>query len=123
VPSGAKSLVLMMEDPDSISPKPFAHWLVANISPRAKGIRANVQDREMLGAAGMQGSNHTSSTGYFGPRPPADGIAHRYTFQVFALNSRLSLPSGYNRQALIDAMKGKVLAKGRIVGMYKRNPF
>jgi phosphatidylethanolamine-binding protein (PEBP) family uncharacterized protein len=78
----------------------------------------------MLNSLGaMQGSSHTSKTGYFGPKPPADGIAHRYNFQVFALNSRLKLPSGYNRQALVDAMKGRVLAKGKIVGTYQRNPY
>ena len=123
VPRNAKSIVLMMEDPDSLSPKPFPHWLVANISPRATRLKSGLPNSERLSQGAFQGSNATSSTGYFGPKPPADGIAHRYTFQVFALNQRLNLPSGYNRQALIDAMKGKVLAKGRIVGMYKRNPF
>jgi Raf kinase inhibitor-like YbhB/YbcL family protein len=124
VPKNAKSLVLMMEDPDSRSPKPFAHWLVANISPSAAGLQANLPNSEVLASLGaMQGSNHTSKTGYFGPKPPADGIVHRYNFQVFALDKRLNLPSGYNRQALIDAMKGHVLAKGKIVGTYKRNPF
>ena len=123
VPKGAKSLVLMMEDPDSRSPKPFPHWLVANISPRAAGLKADVGMKEMLPALGaMQGSNNTAKTGYFGPKPPADGIAHRYNFQVFALNTRLRLPSGYNRQALVDAIRGHVLAKGKIVGTYKRNP-
>ncbi len=117
-------LVLMMEDPDARSPKPFAHWLVANISPRAKGLRAGLPMNEMLPALGaMQGSNHTSTTGYFGPKPPADGITHRYNFQIFALNTRLKLRSGYNRQALVDAMRGHVLAKGKIIGTYKRNPY
>ncbi len=124
VPKNAKSLVIMMEDPDSLSPKPFPHWLVTNISPKTKMMPANVQDAEFLRSVGaMQGSNNTSKTGYFGPKPPADGIAHHYNYQVFALNSKLQLPSGYNRQALLDAMQGKVLAKGKIVGLYERNPF
>lgn len=124
VPKGTKSLVLMMEDPDARSPKPFAHWLVANIAPRAKGLKAKMPDSEIVPTLGAkQGSGHRSKIGYFGPKPPADGIAHRYHFQVFALNSRLNLPSGYNRQALVDAMRGKVIAKGMIVGKYKRNPY
>jgi Raf kinase inhibitor-like YbhB/YbcL family protein len=124
LPKGTKSVVLMMEDPDSLSPKPFAHWLVANISPRARGLRAGIPNVEMLRNVGaMQGSNHTSSTGYFGPKPPADGIAHRYNFQIFALDRKLNLPSGFNRVALMDAMAGHVLAKGNIIGKYKRNPF
>lgn len=113
----------MMEDPDALSPKPFAHWLMANISPSAVGLRANLPRTEKIASlSAMQGSSHTSATGYFGPKPPADGLAHRYNFQVFALNSRLNLPSGYNRLALVDAMRGKVLAKGKIVGTYKRSP-
>jgi len=125
VPQSAKSLVLMMEDPDALSPKPFAHWLVANISPKARSMKSNLPPmQEMLPAgSAMQGSNHTSKTGYFGPKPPADGKVHHYNFQLFALDTRLDLPSGYNRQALVDAMRGHVLAKGKTVGTYKRNPF
>jgi Raf kinase inhibitor-like YbhB/YbcL family protein len=123
VPRGTKSLVLMMEDPDSLSPKPFPHWLVANIPPSTRGLKAGIPNIERAIRGALQGSNATSTTGYFGPKPPADGVAHRYNFQIFALNSKLNLPSGFNRQALVDAMRGKVIAKGRIVGMYERNPF
>lgn len=124
VPKNAQSLVLMMEDPDARSPKPFAHWLVANISPRASGLPSGLPPDEMLRSLGaMQGSSHTSQTGYYGPKPPADGIAHRYHFQIFALDTRLKLPSGFNRQALVDALRGHVLAKGKIVGTYKRDPY
>ncbi|HEX9997386.1 MAG TPA: YbhB/YbcL family Raf kinase inhibitor-like protein [Abditibacterium sp.] len=123
VPKGTKSLVLMMEDPDAVSPKPFPHWLMVNISPRATGLRKGIPNVEKPGYGAVQGANSTSKIGYFGPRPPADGVKHRYNFQIFALNSKLNLPSGYNRQALLDAMRGKVLAKGKIVGLYERNPF
>ena len=113
-----------MEDPDSLSPKPFAHWLVANISPNMKGLPANLPMYEKVrGMSFLQGSNHTSKSGYFGPKPPADVKVHHYNFQVFALNSRLKLPSGYNRQALVDAMRGKVLAKGKLLGGWKRDPY
>ena len=124
VPAGTKSLVVMMEDPDSRSPKPFVHWIVANISPSAKGLPSGVGDAEMLRSVGaMQGSNTTSATGYFGPKTPAAGGAHNYHFQVFALKKKLNLPSGFNRLALTDAMAGNVLARGEIVGKYDRNPF
>ncbi len=43
-------------------------------------------------------------------------------FRVFALDTMLKLPSGFNRQALLDAMKNHVIAKGEIVGMYQRKP-
>jgi Raf kinase inhibitor-like YbhB/YbcL family protein len=122
VPANAKSLVLMMEDPDAISPKPFVHWLVANISPKAKGLPSGLMPGDKLPrvAGAMQGAAHTGKVGYYGPKPPADGTTHHYHFQVFALNKKLNLPSGYNRQALLDAMRGHVIGKGEVVGTFKR---
>lgn len=124
VPPGAKSLVLMVEDPDSRSPKPFAHWLVANLAPHTGSLNARLPMTDRLPVTGaLQGANHMSTIGYFGPKPPADGIPHHYNFQIFALNTRLHLPSGYNRQALVDAINGHVLAKGKLVGIYIRKPY
>ena len=122
VPKGTKSLVLMMEDPDARNPKPFAHWLMVNIPANAKSLRKDVApDSRPLGA--MQGANHMAKTAYFGPKPPADGIAHRYHFQVFALDRKLKLLPGFNRVALLDAMAGHVLAQGETVGKYKRDAY
>jgi Raf kinase inhibitor-like YbhB/YbcL family protein len=69
-----------------------------------------------------QGSNSRSRLGYFGPRPPAGEPPHRYHFQIFALNTPLELPSGFNRHALLKAMQGHVLAKGTIVGTFQKEP-
>ncbi len=70
----------------------------------------------------MQGANVTGKIGYYGPKPPRDDPPHKYHFQIFALDTKLNLPSGFNRQALLDAMKGHVIAKGKTVGMYQRKP-
>ena len=64
----------------------------------------------------------TGKIGYYGPHPPAMDKPHAYHFQVFALDMKLNLPSGFNRQGLLDRMKGYVVAKGEIVGMYQRLP-
>lgn len=120
VPKNAKSLVLMMEDPDAML-KPVTHWLMANISPNVTGLPENVMKTEKYGDA-MQGANHNGKIGYYGPQPPPADKPHGYHFQIFALDTKLNLPSGYNRQALLDAMKGHVIAKGSIVGMYQRKP-
>lgn len=123
VPAGAKSLVLIMDDPVARSPKPANHWLIANIAPSTRSLPLNVKPDAMV-AGGMQGGNLLGETAYFGPRPPADGLKHEYHLQVFALDRKLDLAPGYNRIALFDAMaKGKVLAKGQIIGKYERNPF
>lgn len=123
VPRNAKSLVLMMEDPDAMNPKPFTHWLMANISPQRRGLPSGLGVGDRLPGLGsaMQGAAHNGKIGYFGPKPPADNINHHYHFQIFALDRMLNLPAGYNRQALLDAMRGHVLAKGELVGTFKRN--
>ena len=120
VPKEAKSLVLMMEDPDA-NLKPVTHWIMANISPNVTGLPENVIKMEKYGDA-MQGANIQGKIGYYGPMPPAGDKPHAYHFQIFALDTKLDLPAGFNRQALLDAIKGHVIAKGELVGMYQRKP-
>ncbi|MET0752887.1 MAG: YbhB/YbcL family Raf kinase inhibitor-like protein [Pyrinomonadaceae bacterium] len=120
VPKEAKSLVLMMEDPDAAL-KPVTHWIMANISPNVTGFPENVIKMERYGDA-MQGANIQGKVGYYGPMPPAGDKPHAYHFQIFALDKKLDLPAGFNRQALLDAIKGHVIAKGELVGMYQRKP-
>lgn len=118
VPAEAKSIVVMMEDPDS-GLKPTTHWLLANLPPTTTSLPENVSKDDRYGDA-IQGSNISGKPGYFGPRPPVDDKPHTYHFQVFALDTMLNLPVGYNRQALLDAMRNHVLAKGEITGVYQR---
>ena len=120
VPRNAQSIVVMMEDPDATL-KPVTHWLAANIAANVTGLPENVAKTEMANGA-MQGANHNGKIGYYGPQPPPADKPHNYHFQVFALDTRLNLPSGYNRQALLDAMRGHVIAKGELVGTYQRRP-
>lgn len=123
-PEGTESLVLIVEDPDARSPVPFVHWLIANIPPTMKGLPENVskteQPREVPKA--RQGSNSRTQIGYFGPHPFPGEAAHAYHFQIFALDTTLDLPSGFNRKALLEAMSGHVLAKGELVARYVRAP-
>ena len=120
VPKNAKSVVLMLEDPDA-SLKPVTHWIMANIPVNVTSFAENAPKTEIINGA-MQGSNTTGKIGYYGPHPPPQDKPHAYHFQVFALDTMLKLPSGFNRQALLDAMKNHVIAKGETVGMYQRKP-
>ena len=120
VPKNAKSVVLMVEDPDA-SLKPVTHWIAANIPVNVTSFAENAPKTEMFNGA-MQGGNTTGKIGYYGPHPPPADKPHAYHFQVFALDTMLKLPSGFNRQALLDAMKNHVVAKGETVGMYQRKP-
>jgi Raf kinase inhibitor-like YbhB/YbcL family protein len=67
-----------------------------------------------------QGANSKSERGYFGPRPPPGDLPHHYHFQLFALDTVLDLPDGFNRHALLTAMQSHVVAKGELVGVFQK---
>jgi Raf kinase inhibitor-like YbhB/YbcL family protein len=111
VPSEAKSLVLIVDDPDAPSGL-FTHWAVWNISPQAGPIAEGSTPK------GGQGTNDFGKSGYGGPCPPSG--THRYYFKVFALDRELDLPFGAKRGQLDAAMKGHVIAQGELMGRYSR---
>ena len=117
---GAKSYALIMEDPDADQPRPFVHWLAWNIPgsltalPEGLHTQPRLTDPEDL----RQGRNSRGSTGYFGPRPPAGTGVHHYHFQIFALDTVLDVDPGADRDTLLDAMRGHVLGRARLVGTY-----
>jgi Raf kinase inhibitor-like YbhB/YbcL family protein len=111
VPSEAKSLVLIADDPDAPSGL-FTHWLVWNIPPQTNSIA------EGNAPKGVQGTNDFGKSGYRGPCPPPG--THRYSFKVFALDRELDLPPAAKRSQVDAAMKGHVIAQGELVGRYAR---
>src|ERR1043166_1299085 len=111
VPSGAKSLVLIADDPDAPSGL-FTHWLVWNIPPQTNSIA------EGSAPKGVQGGNDFGNSGYRGPCPPPG--THRYSFKIFALDRELELRSGAKRSQVDAAMKGHVIAQGELVGRYAK---
>lgn len=122
LPSGTQSVVVLMEDADSSSPKPFAHWLIADLSPTRRSVPPALPHTGRPDAlrGAVQGSGNAGEMGYYGPKPPAGDPAHRYHFQVFALDRRLNLPPGFNRHNLLRAMRGHVLGAGKTVGTFRR---
>ena len=111
IPSGAKSLVLVVDDPDAPSGL-FTHWIVWNISPQTNAIA------EGSAPKGVQGTSDFGKSDYGGPCPPSG--THRYYFKIFALDRELNLPSGTKRNQLDAAMKGHVVAQGELMGRYSR---
>jgi len=111
VPSGAKSLVLIVDDPDAPGGL-FTHWLAWNIPPQTGSIA------EGSAPKGVQGANDFGKSGYRGPCPPPG--THRYSFKVFALNRELELRSGAKRSQVDAAMKGHVVGQGELIGRYAR---
>jgi Raf kinase inhibitor-like YbhB/YbcL family protein len=111
VPGEAKSVVLIVDDPDAPSGL-FTHWAVWNISPQTSTIAEGSTPK------GVHGTNDFGKSGYGGPCPPSG--AHRYYFKIFALDRELDLPVGAKRSQLDAAMKGHVIAQGELMGRYAK---
>lgn len=111
VPKDAKSLALIMDDPDA--PRgTFTQGVVWNIPSDVKGI----SEGEKIVYA--QGKTDFGRTGYGGPCPPSG--THRYFFKLYALDTVLDLEEGSSKVDLENAMKGHVIAEAKLMGTYQR---
>lgn len=119
VPETAKSLVLVMDDPDVpkelIPDGVFDHWVVYNIPP-------NIEDIYEGSTVGTTGANTRDDLSYTGPCPPPEyePSTHRYVFRVFALDTELSFERSPTKAAVLKAIEGHILARGELTGLYKR---
>ncbi|MCR4280835.1 MAG: YbhB/YbcL family Raf kinase inhibitor-like protein [Candidatus Kaiserbacteria bacterium] len=119
VPEGAKSLALIMDDPDV--PKAlhadgvFDHWVLFNIPPATKGI----PEGQSIGTAGANGAGGNS---YYGPCPPPqyEPSEHRYIFRLYALDTMLMLKEGAAKEEVLKAMEGHIIEQAELIGKYKR---
>lgn len=112
VPSGAKSLALIMHDPDAVSGD-FTHWLLWDIPSGTVAITVNSVP---MGA--IQGLNSRGEIGYMGPCPPPGTGTHRYMFDFFALDKTLSLDSHSDRQKLELAMQRHIVDRVSLIGLF-----
>ena len=121
-PEGTKSYAVIMEDPDVAQNPPFVHWLLFNIPADVLALPEAIPPSPELPKpeGALQGKNDRGAIGYIGPNPPTPDPAHRYYFQIFALDTTLDLPVGTTREELVNAMQGHVLASGYITGLYDR---
>lgn len=114
VPKEAKSLVLIMDDPDVPEKvrkdKMFVHWVVYNIDPILKKIEENAKP------FGILGKNTAGDLGYTGPCPP--DREHRYFFKLYALDTLLSLQEGATKEEVLKAMEGHILQETSLMGTY-----
>ena len=111
VPREAKSLVLIVDDPDAPAGD-WVHWLVWNIPAQTTLIEEDsVPD-------GVQGTTDFNRALWGGPCPPK-GV-HRYFFKLYALDSLLDLASEERKAELEDAMEGHILDEAILIGKYSR---
>jgi Raf kinase inhibitor-like YbhB/YbcL family protein len=117
-PAGTQAFAVLAEDAGVDRKEPIVHWVVYNIPSTRVSLASEFPADATLGNGTMQGKNVRGTVGYVGPKPPA-GQTHPYHFQVFALSQRLNVdPAKADRDAVVTAMRGKVLASGDIVANY-----
>ncbi len=118
IPAGAKSLALIVDDPDAPDPAApkmtWVHWVVYDIAPSVTGLPQG----GALPAGARDGLNDWKRIGYGGPCPPIG--RHRYFFKLYALDTSLAFAHPPTKQQLEQAMKGHVLAHAELVGTYAR---
>jgi Raf kinase inhibitor-like YbhB/YbcL family protein len=117
-PTGTRSYVVLAEDSGVNRHDPVFHWVLYNVPGTATSLPEHMSSDATLEDGAMQGLNVRKSAGFLGPKPPA-GQTHPYHFEVFALNTKLDLdPAKADRNAVVEAMQGHVLAAGDIIANY-----
>lgn len=116
VPSKARSLVLIMDDPDV--PKylredgVWDHWIIFNIPSGVTEIREGEEPR------GVAGIGTSGNLEYHGPCPP--DTEHRYFFRLYALDSNLDLRESSTKEEVLNSMEGKIIDQAELIGKYER---
>ncbi len=118
IPEGTKSIVLIMDDPDAPGGT-FVHWILFNIPATTQKLTAAINKDRILEDFSRQGMTDFGDIGYRGPCPPP-GKYHRYYFRIYSLDKMIELLPGATRSQIDKAMKGHILAKGELIGIYKR---
>jgi len=111
VPATAKSLTLIVHDPDAVGGD-YTHWVVYDIPASAKVIAVSA-----LPVGAIQGLNSGGNPDYAGPCPPAGTGVHHYKFELYALDKTLSLSGKVSRTQVESAMKGHVIAQTLLTGI------
>ena len=121
VPDDARSLVLVVDDPDAPDPaapqRTWVHWVLYNLPADAGGLPEGVS-RAQLPEGTREGRNDWKRTGYGGPCPPVG--RHRYFHKLYALDSVLPDLHQPTKAELLAAMEGHVLGQAQLVGTYQR---
>ena len=121
IPESAKSLVLIVDDPDAPDPAApkmtWVHWLLYNIAPSSTGLPQGVS-AEQLPPGTLQGISDFGRTGYGGPCPPIG--RHRYFHKLYALDITLSDLKNPRKPEVEKAMKGHILEQAVLIGTYQK---
>ncbi len=117
-PAGTKSLALIVDDPDAPGGT-WVHWVLFNVPGHTTALAEGASSNATLPEGSVQGVNDFGNTGYGGPCPPP-GLAHRYYFTLYALDSELSVASSPKKADIVKGMEGHILGKFELLGMFSR---
>ena len=115
LPSGTKSLALVVDDPDAPSGT-FVHWLLYGIPAHRNELAEGMGSRAEVIDGLRQGRNGFGEIGYGGPQPPSG--THRYFFHLYALDSDVAPSPGVDRNELEAALRGHVLDEAQLMGRF-----
>ena len=118
VPAGAKSLALVVDDPDA-PVGTWVHWVLYDLHATTSELAEDVPHSQLLANGAKQGLNDFRRIGYGGPCPPP-GKPHRYFFKLYALDVLLDLKPGLTKKDLEHAMEKHILAHAQLMGTYQR---
>ena len=116
-PAGTRSYAVICDDPDAPVGN-WNHWILFNIPPEITELHEDFLVSLKPSPSMRAGTNDFRKLDYGGPAPP--GGVHRYFFKVYALSEMLNLKEGARRSDLLQAMEGKILGAGEIMGRYTR---
>lgn len=125
VPDGTQEFVLICDDPDAPTPQPWVHWVLYKIPGNVRSLAEGLPNKSRLDEpnGALQGRNSWKQgtiIGWRGPVPPPGHGVHHYHFRLYALDVPLELAPGLDKDSLLAAMKGHILAEGHLVGTYER---
>jgi Raf kinase inhibitor-like YbhB/YbcL family protein len=123
VPAGTMSFILLLHDPDAAPRKgseDVTHWLIFNIPGTATSLPENVPPTAQMSDGTIQAKNLRGNVGFMGPGAGAAGPYHHYTFELYALDTKLMLGPDATRADILKAADGHILGKGVLEGRFHR---
>lgn len=120
----AQEFALIVDDPDAPRPEPWVHWVLHGIPSHVTRLPEDLPHDDALKdpPGAQQGLNSwgRGNVGYRGPEPPPGHGVHRYQFKLYALDTPLNLAGGIDKDALLQAMEGHIIASAQLTGTYER---
>lgn len=121
VPSGAATLLLIVEDADAPTPQPLVHAIVVDLPAEDGALAEGVLPSSDHDGAGLKvGRNSFLQASWLPPDPPPGHGVHRYAFQVFALAPGAVFAETPGREAVLEALRAHGIASGCLIGTYER---